>query len=78
MSLQFWFNTGVTTLEVVQMKSWQGQCQSPTPYFTLAQHSTAVSFPAFEIQALQPLERILKSPYAHEGKLRHSKGKPTL
>lgn len=57
------------------MKSWQGQYQAPTPYFTLAQHFTAVSLPAFGIQALQPLEGMLKSSRAQEGKLRHSKRK---
>lgn len=75
MSLQFWFNTGLTKLEFVQMKSWQGQYQPPTPSFTLAQHWRAVSLPAFGIQALQPPEGMLKSPRAQEGKLRDSKRK---
>lgn len=57
------------------MKSWQGQYQAPTHYFTLAQHFTSVSLPAFGLQALQPLEGMLKSPCAQEGKLRHSKRK---
>lgn len=57
------------------MKSWQGQYQAPTAYFTLAQHWRAVSLPVFGIQALQPPKRMLKSPCDQEGNLRHSKRK---
>lgn len=76
MSLQFWFNTGVTkSARVVQMKSWQEQYQALIPCFTLARHFTSVPLPAFGIQAPQPLEGTQKSPCAQERKLRCSKRK---
>lgn len=75
MSLRFWFNTRVTTLQVVQMKSRQEQYQGLTPCLTPARCFMSVSLSAFGIQALPPLEGMLKSPCAQEGKLRCRKRK---